>query len=163
MEEILQRHASTIEGALSFLGIDPTASRSNTANQWIIKKLNSDILVFILLRAIKTPNGIQVMLYTLCELQEIPTDVDKEAYFHRMLELNHTSPNSCFSIYEGKLCLRSSRYAHGLEQEEAAMMIVDMLQSAHYIKNTVINPKKTEKQDPKDDDKGDPDIDVDMI
>ena len=74
-----------------------------------------------------------------------------------------SSPNCCFSTYQGKVCLRSSRYAHGLDQEEAAMIIVDMLQSAHHIKSSFWAPKKDKKPPAGGDDTDGNDIDIDLI
>ena len=85
MEEILKKHASTIEEALSFLGIDPIASRTSSPNQWAVRKINSGVLVFIILRTIKTPNGLQVMMYALSELQEVTPEQNTGEFYHQLL------------------------------------------------------------------------------
>ena len=86
-------------------------------------------------------------MYALSELQEVTPEQNTGEFYHQLLLMNHSSPNSCFSVYNNKICLRSSRYAHGLDKDEAAMIIVDILQSAEHIKTTFLTPSKSSDDD----------------
>ena len=162
MEELVKKHAQTLEDALTFLGINPVDSRTGLPNQWAIQKISSKVLVFLILRAIKTPNGQQVMMYALSELEELGAEHRKAEFLHKLLYLNHTSANCCFSIYNDKICLRSSRYAHGLDKEEAVMIITDILQSAEVAKKSLLRVTEAEASSP-DVASTDGDSDIDMV
>ena len=120
-----------------FLGVAPEAARSSKPFNWVLKKDTTEAL--LLIRKVSSPNGAQLMFYALSPIMEVPSaDETKNNLFAELLSLNHSSPNCCFSEYENKVFLRSSRYIFGLDKDEAVMMITDIIKSAEVIKKMLL-------------------------
>ena len=149
MKEQFEQYASIIEEALLFLGIAPEAARSSQPFNWVLRK--GTIETLILIRQVPSPNGMQLMFYALSPIMAVPEDdTTKNSLFAELLSLNHSSPNCCFSEYENKIFLRSSRYIYGLEKDEAVMIITDIVKSSEVIQKKLgerYNMKKVEKND----------------
>ena len=132
MKEQFEKYAAIIEQALVFLGVTPESARAPQPFNWVLRKGTTETL--ILIRQVPSPNGRQLMFYAISPIMVVPEEeTTRNTLFSELLSLNHSSPNCCFSEYENKIFLRSSRYIYGLDKDEAVMIITDIVKSAEII------------------------------
>lgn len=130
--QIPEGTVAIVEAAISMLGIPAEKARTATANQWLLKKGSADIL--LMLRTTKSFSGEKGLLVILSPFMKMPTDYNlKNELMHELLELNHNSTITTFSIGKDNVVyLTANRFIQGMMKEEIIEMLHELGAYADY-------------------------------
>jgi len=120
MSQQLEKYVPIVEDGIRALGVDPATIKGQTFGEWYLQRGSATVLVKI--NTVNAYNGVKDILVILTAIAKVPTN-NKEVLFQKLLEENHKLLNERFTVFNGQICLVSSRDMLGMDAQEVQSMV----------------------------------------
>ncbi len=127
-----------IEAGITQLGIDLNDCKGNGPYDWKLKRGSAKITVLV------KENEEGVLLVILSPIMLLPADNQKELALE-LLSLNHLFVGVSFTLYEGLICVVSTRYVEGLNSKEFIDLVTYQSSVADHFDDILVEKYKGER------------------
>lgn len=115
----LKKYYSTVEQAITKIGLDPTKFRGEQEGEWTLHRGEYTIWIDVWNDPVEKVAYLQVV----APVMEIPEE-SQTVLFRDLLQINLQLCGIAFSVHGEKVVLKGTRVAEGLDVEEAHAMIM---------------------------------------